>query len=363
VTGDVHHQGSSPRDAAALASQFHVFGRVEAPELDSPMYAELSYGVAQDSELIELTRHTRPGQPVPNMLFAAVQFLLLSGSRHPLAAHYPAISGEPRPLTPAFPHFRDFCLTHRDSIVPILSTRLTQTNVIQRCACLLPMFAMVHRETASPLALIEVGPSAGLNMNWDRYRYTYLDPSDHVAAEWGDAQSCVNLRCGLWGPQRPVLSRDVPATWRIGVDISPVDLQDPDQVLWLRALIWPEHVERQEQLLAAIEVARTHETPMVRGDAVERLPELLAQAPDDSAVVVYATHVLYQLSREQRVRLLKSIEASAVDQGRRVDFVTMESSGAGHSQIFLHVYGPEGRISRESAHANPHGRWLRWLSR
>ena len=95
------------------------------------------------------------------MLFAAVQYLLLTGLDHPLTARYPIISGEQRPLAPAFPRFRDFCLQHRDRIVELIATRRTQTNVVRRCTCLLPAFSIVCRETPSPLALIDLGASAG----------------------------------------------------------------------------------------------------------------------------------------------------------------------------------------------------------
>jgi hypothetical protein len=80
-----------------------------------------------------------------------------------------------------------------------------------------------------------------------------------------------------------------------------------------------------------------------------------------SAIVVYATHALYQMTREDRVRLLKNVEAFAIDRGRRVDLVLMEAGDADYSQIALHTYLPAGRTTHELAHANPHGRWLRWL--
>ena len=136
---------------ASLRVAFHRFARVEGPGLASPTYAELAYGVSMDDDLLEIAAHTRPHQPAPNMLFAAVQYLLLAGLDHPLAAHYSIIAGEERPMTPAFPHFRDFCLHHRERIIELIRTRRTQTNVVRRCTCLLPAFSIVCRETPSPL--------------------------------------------------------------------------------------------------------------------------------------------------------------------------------------------------------------------
>ena len=110
------------KQLAFLRAAFHRFARVEAPGLDSPTYEELAHGVSMDDDLLEIASHTRSHQPPPNMLFAAVQYLLLSGIDHPLAAHYPIISGESRPPTPALPYFRDFCLRHRDRIVELIAT-------------------------------------------------------------------------------------------------------------------------------------------------------------------------------------------------------------------------------------------------
>ena len=151
-----------------------------------------------DDDLLQIAAHTRPHQPPPNMLFAAVQYLLLSGIDHPLAAHYPIISGESHPPTPALPHFRDFCLRHRDRIVELIATRRTQTNVVRRCTCLLPAFAIVCREAHSPLALIDLGASAGLNLNFDRYAYSYQRDGREVS-RWGPAGARVRLEAELRG--------------------------------------------------------------------------------------------------------------------------------------------------------------------
>ncbi len=347
-------------DPAALAGVFHRFGRFEAPQLDSPMYAELSYGISQDPELLALAARTRPGQPPPNMLFAAVQYLLLSGNEHELRQHYPALTGEPRPPVAAFPAFRAFCLEHRAAIVGLLQTRLTQTNEIQRCACLLPAFAHVWRERARALALIELGPSAGLNLNWDRYRCDYVDADGSSVDSWGRADAPVLVTSVVRGGNWSTLPQTIPVTWRVGIDIHPVDIDDADQLLWLRSLIWPEHVERHARLLAAVEIARRHRPELLRGDAVAGLPGLLARAPGDAAVVVYATHVLYQLSREAQKALFEALRDDSRRSARRLDLITMESTGEGDSQLAQHVFRAGERETRELARVNPHGRWLRW---
>jgi len=326
------------------------------------MYSELCYGISHDDELLALCAETRETQPPPNMIFAAVQYLLLAGAEHPLAAHYPAVSGAERPLEPAFSLFRAFCLEHRDAIVTLLRERRTQTNVIQRCICLLPAFAAVSAEVERPLALFEVGPSAGLNLNWDRYRYSYPGAAGAAPTLWGDPGSAVSLTTERRGTAAlSDLPPAIPVASRLGVDLNPIDPADEDAVRWLRALIWPEHVERHERLLAALEIARQAPPPLVSGDAVEVVPARVAEVSTDVAPVVFATHALYQIPRERRIALLKALEAEAVRASRRIDMVILEGTGPDYSELTLTTWRPEGRATRLLARANPHGRWLEWL--
>ena len=313
------------RSPEAVARTFHLFARNEAPQLDSPLYAELCYGVAGDPELLEIARQTPSEQPPPNMLLAAVQYLLLRGVEHPLRAHYPALSGEPRPLEPTFPLFRDLVLAHREEILGLVSTRRTQTNVIRRCACLLPAFASIANASRQPLALLDLGASAGLNLNFDRYRYAYRTGGREVL-RWGDASSPVALSADLRGHESlPGLPAAIPVGWRRGIDLDPIDVEDENAVLWLRALIWPEHAERHARLQAAIAIAREQPPEVTRGDAVELLPELLEQAPDGTALIVYATHALYQLSREGVARILDTLREHAAR--RPVWLLGLEGTG------------------------------------
>lgn len=350
------------RTREALARTFHLFGRIETPQLDSPMYSELSYGISQDAELLDLCAETRESQPPPNMIYAAVQYLLLGGAEHALAAHYPTVSGAARPLEPAFPSFRDFCLEQREAIVPLLRERMTQTNVIQRCICLLPAFATIHAEIGRPLALFEVGPSAGLNLNWDRYCYAYPGVSGGAPSSWGDASSQVQLTTEVrGGVPLPRLPAEIPVASRLGVDLNPIDPADEDAVRWLRALIWPEHVERHERLRAALEIARHTAPPLERGDAVDLVPARVAAAPSRVAPVVFATHALYQIPRERRIALLKALEAEATRRSGRIDLVILEGTGPDYSELTLTTWQPGGRATRLLARASPHGRWLEWL--
>jgi len=335
---------------------FNFWGRVDAPSVGGKLYAELSFEIARDSELLSLAAESQGNQPPPNMLFAAVQYLLLGGAEHELGEHYPMLAGGAEPKTPAFPKFRDFCLTHRDAIRRLVQTRWTQTCVLRRCVCLLPSFARISSDTGQPLALLEVGPSAGLNLLWDRYRYHYRG-----GPEWGDPGSELLLDTERRGrTPLPELPDSIDVAWRMGVDLHPVDITDDDQVRWLRALIFPEHVERHAQLDAAIRIGRAHRPRLVEGDAIERLPELLEQAPRDAALVVFATVTLYQFPRDGVRRFFRLLVRHG--EQRPLFFLSMETTAVGRAELLLtHTAGGD-RDTLKLGDCHPHGHWIEWTA-
>ena len=349
-----------------LSAAFEQFARVEAPDLDSPMYAELAAGVARDDELLALAAQRQQGQPAPNMLFAAVQYLLLKGVEHPLAAHYPILSGGAQPpgpsgpangdILPAFARFREFCLEHRDEVGDLVATRRTQTQVVRRCTCLLLAFGMVYRDAAAPLALIDVGASAGLNLNFDRYAYRYLRAESEVL-RWGRDAARVELEADLRGPGTlPEPPQGIPVASRDGIDLNPIDLADPDELLWLRALIWPEHVERHAQLVDAAAGLDDSPVRLHRGDASRDLPHLLERVPSEVALVVYSTIALYQVPREGRRRIRAILQARSRE--RPVWQVALE--GVHPPSLTLTRYRHGSRETELLARASPHGWWIEW---
>jgi hypothetical protein len=347
------------RTPEGLAAIFRHFGETEAPPLNSPLYGEFSFGVAGDADLLDISSHATRGNNPPNMLFAAAHYLLLKGEQHPLRQHYPALA-DGTAQGSAFAHFRDFVLKHRDEVVELVSNRRVQTNVMQRAVCLLPAFAEVLEPYGdAPLSLIEVGTSAGLNLNWDRFAYEYRRDRE-VVMRWGP-ESAVKVDCELRGAVTPRLpAADIQVASRVGVDINPIDINDEDAVLWLRSLIWPEHVPRHERLSAAIALAAEYPVDVREGDAVELLPGLLEAAPEGSQVVVFATIVLYQFTPEARKRLFATIAEHSRE--RPVTFVTMDTEGGPHSFLRMMRFAEGERTVRLLGHCNPHGHWLEWLA-
>jgi hypothetical protein len=217
-----------------LSATFRRYAEQEVGER-APLYVPICNGIAGDPDLLAIAAEAQPGQPAPNLLLAAVHDLLLADANDPLAAFYPDLTATPRPFAEVYPFFRTFTLAQREAIVALVQTRLVQTSQVRRCAGLLPAFALVHERAGRlPLALVEVGPSAGLNLLLDRYAYHYSDGSSV------GGPSALTLRCDLRGEVRPPIPAAIPPiASRVGLDLNPIDVRDDAATRWLRALIWP----------------------------------------------------------------------------------------------------------------------------
>ncbi len=122
-----------------------------------------------------------------------------------------------------------------------------QTNEVQRSAALLPGLLHVAAQTRLPLAVVEVGASAGLNLWCDHYRH------DHGSWAWGDANAALTLGSEWVGaaPPRPQLT----IASRAGCDAMPIDLRQPGEGLRLASFIWADQPDRLARLRSAQAVA------------------------------------------------------------------------------------------------------------
>ena len=321
----------------------------------SPLYEALALATAGDPDLRSIAKTTLAGQPVPNLFFAAVHYLLLAGTNDRLAEFYPSLTAQPGYPEEAFPSFRAFCLDRRQAIERILGTRRVQTNEVARCAYLYPAFALVAELSRRPLAVIELGASAGLNLMWDQYRYDY-----DGATSCGERDATVLIRSTFRGHHRPRLPPRAPVVVdRVGVDLDPIDVRNDDQVLWLRALVWPEHRQRATLLASAVTLARRSPPRIVRGDASACLPDVLREARRDAAVCVTHTHTLNQVTDEGRAALSALLDESSRE--LLLYRVSAEWLTTAYPVVELTSWTGAGVTTRRLAVCDPHGAWVEWL--
>lgn len=320
----------------------------------SPLYEALSLGVANDPALFALAGRIRPGQPVPNMLFAAIHSLLLRrGAAHPLSAYYPSLS--PRPAAPqqAFPTFRAFCLEQQAAIAAIVSRRVVSTNEVRRCACLMPAYARAAERGGGPVHLIEVGASAGLNLLWDSYTYDY-GPACQVAAP----ASSLTLRCEARGTPPPLPAALPPVSSRIGIDPEPLDPADPEDAAWLRALVWPEQAERAKQLEAGLALAALERPIVVKGSALEQLPGLVRALPRGGTLCISHAFTLNQFDAADRDAFDALLAQLSWE--RPLYRVTLEWGQGSAPDLVLSRYEGGDAVMEHLALCDPHGAWIDW---
>jgi len=184
--------------------------------------------------------------------------------------------------------------------------RNVQTNEVARAAALIGGFVEVARRAAGlPLRTLEVGSSAGLLMNWDRYRY------DTGSERFGPVDSPLVLR-GNWR-RAPRLGPAVTVAQREGSDVSPVDATTDEGALTLMSFVWPDQLARLQRLRAAIAVAREHPPAVVAADAGAWLEERLAHRRSGRATVVHHSIVLQYLPDES----LRRLRAALAEAGGR----------------------------------------------
>jgi len=324
---------STSTDAsAATAERYRVFAEVEAHGM-SATYEAWAAGVATDAAVLALIDELPAPKRQPNLVFSSARLL---GAR-------------PGP----YPAFAAWVTEHWSDVRGVAMTHATQTNEAARCALHLPALAGID----GPIALLEVGTSAGLCLYPDRYgyRYTGRDRLDPV-----DGPSQVVLDCAVT-PETPVPTTMPEVVWRAGIDLNPLDVRSQADLDWLDALVWPEHDDRRARLRAAAAIAAEDPPRLVAGDLNEQVAALAASAPPDATLVVFHTAVLMYLDepgRERFTRLVRGLPGHWLScEGRNVlrDIRVRDDVPNDRSDLVLALDGVQ------LAWAQPHGRALTWV--
>jgi len=268
------------------ADEYRRFAEFEAHGI-SAIYEEWALGVASD-EHVQSRIETLPRQKwQPNLVFASARW------------HGAPLSG--------YSDFREWLLHHWDEVAATAMARFTQTNEAGRCGVLLPELMRIE----GPVALLEVGASAGMCLYPDRYSYRYRTPAGVHRIDPSAGQSSVVLDCEVLN--EGALPAELPdVVWRAGIDLTPIDVTDADSLSWLETLVWPEQTERRARLRAAAEIVAADPPMLAAGDLNRELERVAGQAPSNATLVIFHSAVLAYLSDDERdafVRQVKSLDA------------------------------------------------------
>ncbi len=367
-----------PVDAAALGHNFRIFAEAECEA--EPLYAALSHAIATQDDVLALLLQTPYPQRRPVLLFAATHDLLLAGCAHPLADFYRTCvddDGAPRgDVDEAGGLFADFCRVQRDALVESLTQRTVQTNEIGRSAVL--RLALATLPPDRPIALIDVGCSAGLNLLVDRYRYAFGLPDGAVRAigPAGDvvirAAMVDDLPFGDRARAMPTIAQ------RFGLDLVPLDVRDDRDARWLRACTWPSDAERHARLAGALALARHITLDLRRGDADRRLPGILDAIEPTVRPVLFHSWVVSYFDQEAKRRFVDAARAMVVERdgawisaegpgvvpGLPVPSLEADAGATRREATLWHITTRDGDAAagRVVARSHPHGRWIEWLA-
>lgn len=319
------------------------------------MYAALLEGLADDYDRGGITRELLDGRSerpvhdaVPLRLLGAVHRIVLRGDAPALAARFPSAGGDgaPVPLGDVLAVLGE----HRIEIVGQLATTV-QTNEVARSALLATGFTALGRRWQRPMRLLEVGASAGLNLNWDRYWYdtgssTAGDPAsavrfdrDAVPAPWGEA-------IDLSGP--------VEVAGRRGCDAAPLDPTDATDRLRLLSFVWPDQVHRFERLAAALDIARRHPPAVDAADAGAWAAAQLGSASEGVGTVVYHSIVWQYLAPSTRDTLRAALREAGERSTPETPLAWLRMEPAGPVADLRLTTWPGG-AEEVLAHAGYHG--------
>ncbi len=314
-----------------LSDLYRTFARDEAHGA-SPLYEQLALFVAQSPEILEFVVSLPADRRQPNLFLAAV--------RH--------VAGVPKDGDQLIGIMRD----RSHDVRQVMLSRTTQTNEPARCAALLPVLAQLPQ----PLALLEIGASAGLCLLPDRYGYDYgavvLRPADGAAPVFPcEASGNTPLPAGL-----PTI------VWRAGLDLNPIDVHSVDDTAWLETLVWPEQEERAGRLRAAMSIARVDPPVVHQGDLLKDLEPLMNSAPKDAMLIVFHTSVLTyvpdQKARDAFAAAMIASPAIWVSNESPNVFPSLAADVAGPGEAGLFLLTVNGK---PMAWTGPHGQTIDWI--
>lgn len=288
---------AAPEDVEAVRARYARFARDEAPGR-SALYAEWATGVAEDPEIAGILARIPAVRRQPPLVFAVSRLL-----------------GAP---LEGFPAWAVWVRAHAEALIVETARRSLQTNEPLRCAALLPALSLID----GPVALLELGASAGLCLYPDRYSYRFDRGGQTHALDPAAGASRVVLRAELRGHPRLRMPR---IGWRGGIDLEPRDAADPDDRRFLETLVWPGEEGRADRIRAALDIARDAPPVLVRGDASD--PAVLSRAasvvPEELTLVVTTPGVLPHIPRAGRERVVELLAGGEIA-GRPVRWITVD---------------------------------------
>lgn len=324
----------------------------------SPLYEYLLNHCADDyeqggllRELLEPHQDDPRGSVLALRLMGAVHRLVLEGRAPELARLYASLDGSSLPAE-AWPLFLKTLKEHLQALRELICLPV-QTNEVGRCGALLGGFLLIAHRTRLPFSLLEIGSSAGLNLRWDHYRYTWQ------GCAWGDLTSPVVLE-NVFAPNAAPPLAPVTVAERRGSDPRPIDPASREGRLTLLSFIWPEQHERRRLLEGALKVAAAVPCAVDQAHAADWLKSQLSAPLEGTATVLFHSIVWQYLSHDEREQVTEIIEAAGAQARPTAPLAWLRMEpGKESAEIRLRIF--PGFADRLIATAGYHLGQARWL--
>ena len=269
-----------------------------------------------------------------------------------LAQHYPSKGGD----GPTWEIIRQTLIDHEEFLLNWLQSP-PQTNEVSRSAVIWPAFMEVARLADKPLHLLEVGASGGLNLQASRFSY------DLGGVSCGDLQSKLCLS-PEWKGNRPI-ENAVEIVSREACDLNPLDPTKKEDVLRLRAYVWPDQKDRHERLEKAITLAQQFPAPVDKADAIDWLGSKLSTMKSGACTTLYSTIAWQYLPKSARDLGEKQIvnASTSLSGDQALAWVRFEADGktpGAGIRLQLWQSGQSKPIDCVLGRADFHGRWIDW---
>ena len=283
---------------------------------------------------------------VPLRIVGALNALVRAGRVPYLAMHYPPRAA-PEAGQLAAP-LRRTLQEHADEVLAFLA-RPPQTNEVGRSAILIGGLLTIAAQTGLPLALHEIGASAGLNLVPDRYRYRLGEVS------WGPPHAKLLLE-PRWSGASPPIDAPLRVIARRGCDRNPIDIGTSAERERLTAYVWPDQPARLARLSAAIEAALADRVAVERADAAEWIERDFAPRSGITQVLFHSV-VWGYLAAETRERIQSCLTRVGASARADAPIAWLRFEIPGQLRLTLWPGGSEQVL----ANAHPHGEWIEWL--
>jgi hypothetical protein len=339
--------------------------------------AALFTAIADHDELLAALSVVPPDRLPALLASASIAFLARRDRPQPLAGYFPAPGGPQPPFDTGFAAAAAAFISARlPDIAAICRTHRYQMNEVARCTQI--ALGIAAAETAGPVAQVDLGTGAGLGLQLDRYRY------EIAGTGTGPSPASLTLTCELRGERQPPRPQLPSITWRAGIELSPVNLDDAASRAWLLACAPPES-SALARLAAAIRLARLSPARIIAGDVVEALPGLLDAVPPDLPVIVTDAYLAVFLPPAQRAKLIEIL--SSASRSRPVTWISLDPlvplgpSGRDSAQglalpdslvadyqqrgvfavLGVRTFDRAGEGGRLLGRSHPSGQWIEWL--